>query len=87
MANMEQKIAIIEQIIGYVFTDKLICLEALNMDGDLLSVLLGGIYHLVRKNKNLEAMGDAIIDAVLCKKWYKYRDSRGKPNPTHYQPI
>ncbi|KAH3987809.1 hypothetical protein HBH52_037240 [Parastagonospora nodorum] len=77
MANIEQKIAIIEQIIGYTYTDKLICLEALQMDMDPMYVSLGGIRHLVRKNKNLEAVGDAIIDAVLCKKWYEFRDSHG----------
>ncbi|EAT91978.1 hypothetical protein HBH56_121330 [Parastagonospora nodorum] len=77
MANIEQKIAIIEQIIGYIYTDKLICLEALQMNMDPMYVSLGGIRHLVRKNKNLETVGDAIIDAVLCKKWYEFRDSHG----------
>jgi dsRNA-specific ribonuclease len=83
MANIEQKIATIEQIIGYNFVDKLICLESLQMDEDLISVPLGGTHHRVRKNKNLEAMGDAIIDAVLCRKWYQFRDSRGKPSPVY----
>jgi ribonuclease-3 len=87
MANIEQKIAIIEQIIGYIYVDKVICLEALQMDMDAMYVSLGGIRHLVMKNKNLEAVGDAIIDAVLCKKWYEFRDSHGKSSSINCQPM
>jgi ribonuclease-3 len=79
MSVIDDKIAKIEQIIDYTFKDKLLCAEALQMDGGKQYLSVGGMQHNVLKNKNLEAVGDAIIDAVLCKLWYEFRDNQGKP--------
>lgn len=77
MANVDQKIAQVEQSSKRTFTNKLICAEALQMAGDERYLRVGGAEYFVKKNKALESVGDTVIDAVLCKTWYESLDDKG----------
>ncbi|KAF2186169.1 hypothetical protein K469DRAFT_542400, partial [Zopfia rhizophila CBS 207.26] len=55
-----QNIAQLEQIIGYPFTNKLICAEAIQMAGLEHAVVMSGTFHCVAKNQTLAVLGDAV---------------------------
>ncbi|PVI01610.1 ribonuclease III [Periconia macrospinosa] len=75
---MENRITKVSDIFGYVFDDKMRCIEALQMDGQPL--YLDGSWVNVPKNNRLAVLGDAILDATLCKLWYRASDAYG-PRP------
>ena len=77
MSSTDSRIARLEQIIGYTFTSKLLCAESLQMASTEEYLSINGSLHFVKKNKNLESVGDTVIATVLCKKWYKFRDDQG----------
>ena len=76
--SIDSHITGVEATIGYTYQDKSLCAEALQMR-DTFSVYLtfGGRNREIAHNSRLELLGDRIIDAVLCKKWYKTRDING----------
>jgi len=64
----ESKLASCETSIGYIFKDKLLLLQALNNSGE--PIYHAGAWHKVEKNDALAILGDARVDAVLCRWWW-----------------
>jgi ribonuclease-3 len=67
----------VEAIIGYVFTDKMLCAEAVQMASPKAGVIYDGSIREVYNNKRLSILGDAVLAKVLCATWYKAQDGRG----------
>ena len=76
MSGYDDKIARCEQLLHYQFKDKAICLEALQTSGNPL--YWGNQIRIVRKNENLAVLGDVIMKAHLCKKWYQTGRAKGR---------
>ncbi|KAH7092615.1 ribonuclease III domain-containing protein [Paraphoma chrysanthemicola] len=78
MDTVEEKIAKVEEIIGYSFTDKLLCAEALQTAGAPNNRLtVNGTLHAVNKNDRLAILGDSVMTVVLCEFWYGYQNGQG----------
>ncbi|KAF1352796.1 ribonuclease III [Lizonia empirigonia] len=76
--NIAASLALVEHVIGHVFEDKLLGVEALNSDCQL--VYCNQNHHDLRRNDDLGVLGDKAIDLVLISKWYQKRDSQaGRP--------
>jgi ribonuclease-3 len=63
-----QALSCCEALIGHIFTDKLLLLQALNAGG--LPIYYANEYHTVQKNDALAILGDKYMDAVLCRWWW-----------------
>ena len=75
MARNEAKVAACESIIGYVFDNKLLCLEALQTSGHLLRWQQDLVR--VEKNDRLAVFGDSVAKALLCKQWLDTGRNKG----------
>ena len=73
--NLMSKVHSVETILGYIFQDPNICLEAIHVPGAMIT----GFYdrNLSQGNKRLALVGDAILRAVLMTKRYATGDSKG----------
>jgi hypothetical protein len=67
----------VEQIIGYSFKNKVWCTVALQMSVRETTLVVGGQVYVVNKNQNLAVLGDKVLDMVLCKLWFRFRNARG----------
>jgi len=76
MAKIQTQITVCEQKIGHIFSNKLICLEALQASGHPL--IYDRLFQAVNKNDRLAALGDAVLKLVLRKKWFQTTHSNGK---------
>lgn len=76
MATTDSKVASCEGIINYVFTNKLLCLEALQASGHVLR--WNGAYIRVAKNDRMAILGDTVAKSSLCRKWFSTGRSKGK---------
>ena len=74
-----------EKITGYIFANKLLCVEALQMVSPKQSVLIDNKHHLVGNNKRLAVLGDLTLDKLLGKLWYEKRNGLGNL-PSHSIP-
>ncbi|RAR02638.1 ribonuclease iii [Stemphylium lycopersici] len=80
--SIDSHIAGVEAIISYIFQDKSLCAEALQMQTSADALLdFGGQLRWIAHNSRLELLGDRINDAVLCKKWYESCDAKGQGSP------
>lgn len=77
MADPSNKIAPTEAALGYTFTNKLLCVEGLQMAGAPGHITLNGSMHRVEKNTRLAVLGDAMMSCVLAEKWFEHRDVQG----------
>ena len=68
MATADQKIAEAEQILGYSFTNKLLCAEAVQMAGPRAFLAISGAFQTLDKNHRLAVLGDGVLAKVLCDK-------------------
>ncbi|CAI6336215.1 unnamed protein product [Periconia digitata] len=80
--NIDQRIATVTNMFGHIFVRKNLCAEALQMAGPVACVIVNDAVSWVPKNNRLAIVGDAILDTVLCRKWYEGSDSAG-PRPAH----
>ncbi|KAH6882498.1 ribonuclease III domain-containing protein [Alternaria rosae] len=78
MNDMDSRILQAQTITGYHFKNKLLCAEALQMKEPNCPLRVEGTLHLFNKNRDLELVGDAVIDAVLATMWYEARDYNGE---------
>jgi ribonuclease-3 len=78
MATNEAKVATCESIIGYVFENKLSCLEALQTSGHVLRWQQDLIR--IERNDRLAVYGDVVAKAFLCKQWLDTGRSKGGYN-------
>jgi len=76
MSAYEDKITQCEQLLDYQFTNKMLCLEALQTSGNPL--LWDKQLRVIRKNENLAVLGDVLMKAHLCKRWYSTGRAKGK---------
>ena len=84
MPTNEAKVAACESIIGYVFENKLLYLEALQTSGHLLR----WHHDLIRveRNDRLAVFGDSMAKAFLCKQWLDTgRNKGGRYSPPFTQ--
>jgi hypothetical protein len=65
----------VEHWIGRVFLTKIIGVEAINSDCQM--VHYNQQYHDLRRNDDLAIIGDKAIDLILSLMWYRARDSQG----------
>ncbi|KAH7135180.1 ribonuclease III domain-containing protein [Dendryphion nanum] len=72
-----KSIARVEQIIGYTFNNRLLCVEALQMSAPQQIVFLDKKNHIVEYNKRLAILGDLTLDKVLGKMWYERQNQFG----------
>jgi ribonuclease-3 len=80
MRTIDTEISRLEEIIRYIFTNKLLSAEALQMRERMTYLYVDGDGHLVPHNERLEQIGDRVLDTVLAKAWYEARDEHGTAN-------
>jgi dsRNA-specific ribonuclease len=86
--NVDVLISRVEKIFKHTFRNKVLCAEALNMKRRDLPIQVGGISHVIARNRELELVGDSIIDTVLVKRWWEARDEQGTiPKVAYTQSI
>ena len=67
-----------ENAIGYIFTDKRLCAEALNAAGPSGSWYVdNGSHRTLPKNDRLAVYGDSVAAPVLCRRWYLGNQNKG----------
>jgi len=76
MSTYEDKVARCEQLLQRQFDNKLYCLEALQTSGNPL--IWDGQLRIIRKNENLAVLGDVLMKACLCKRWYSTGRVKGR---------
>jgi ribonuclease-3 len=80
MRTIDTEISRLEEIIRYIFTNKLLSAEALQMRERMTYLYVDGDGHRVPHNERLEQIGDRVLDTVLAKAWYEARDEHGTAN-------
>lgn len=80
--NSESKAAQIEAVLEhcYIFVDKSIAVEAVQMAAPQISAINGGFFICVNNNKRLAVLGDALLAKILCAAWIEGHDGHGKVN-------
>lgn len=78
--NVNTKIAQAEQILSHVFTNKMLCAEAIQMAGPTAVFIVNRMFQQFDNNKRLAVLGDAVLSKVLCDLWYQARNSLGMAN-------
>jgi hypothetical protein len=73
--NVDTTIGDVEHIIAYAYTNKVWCAEALQMMARETKHVVGETIHIVSKNQNLVVLGDKVLDVVLCKLWFQFRNA------------
>ena len=73
--NIGGKITTCERILQYQFREKLLCLKALNAGGSPIDY--NGNTHQLAKNDVMAVLGDATMEALLCRRWWM-KDTRNK---------
>lgn len=72
-----ERVRLCESIITHEYTNKLLCLEALQASGHY--ILWDNQLLKIDKNDKLAVLGDTVAKSVLCQAWY--RTGRAKDNP------
>lgn len=75
--STEQRVARLEEIIGWTFNNKLHAVEGLNHGGPVV-FFEGQLYQEFPRNDRLAVLGDRLLDTVLLMKWYHQRSNQGK---------
>jgi dsRNA-specific ribonuclease len=75
--DVDNSISRVETITGYTFKNKLLCAEALQMKEPNCSLRIADVIHSVNKNRDLELVGDAVVNPVLVKMWYEASNHNG----------
>jgi hypothetical protein len=71
------KVGHIEECIGYIFKDKMTCIEALKTTSTITPLYLKGMIHKVDKNNRLALLGDRVLSLALCEIWFHTGNSTG----------
>ncbi|KAF1956143.1 hypothetical protein CC80DRAFT_69997 [Byssothecium circinans] len=72
------RVSKVEDIIGYKFKNKILCIEAIKLSGMNVPVYFDGILWPVRQNKRLALMGDRTLNMALCEMWYESGNSNSQ---------
>ncbi|KAF2709146.1 hypothetical protein K504DRAFT_434035 [Pleomassaria siparia CBS 279.74] len=81
MTSTDLRISRAESSLGYVYENKLLAAEAIQMGAPITHLVVGGIYRPVGNNKRLALVGETALANALCKLWYEAHDSLGGPQP------
>lgn len=73
--SMTTKVRLCEDMISYVFNDKHLCWEALQMAGN--GVNQSGDRRIGDGNKRLAIIGNCALDMCLSVAWYATGESKG----------
>ncbi|KAK5061532.1 hypothetical protein LTR84_008076 [Exophiala bonariae] len=76
MATTEAKVANCEEIINHRFTNQLLCLEALQASGHVLT--WKGKFIRVHKNDRMAVLGDTVAKSNICRLWFSTGRSKGQ---------
>ena len=77
-ARFGRNVADAEVTIDYVFSNKLLCAEALNHAGADVAFYVDDeiTFHGTRKNDRLAVYGDRVAATALCRLWYSEGSER-----------
>jgi hypothetical protein len=78
MIHTETKAREVEESIGYIFSDRRIAVEAVQMAAPQIALIHNGAFLGLNNNKRLSVLGDAVLAKVLCSAWFDARNPRGK---------
>ncbi|KAF1830619.1 hypothetical protein BDW02DRAFT_93625 [Decorospora gaudefroyi] len=71
------KVGHIEERIGYIFKDKMTCIEALKVTSPIWPLYFKGVTHKIDKNNRLALLGDRVLSLALCDIWFHTGNSPG----------
>ncbi|KAF1944501.1 ribonuclease III, partial [Clathrospora elynae] len=71
------KVGHIEELIGYVFKEKMTCIEALKVSSHSTPLYFKGVVHTVAGNKRLALLGDRVLGLALTEIWFHTGRSAG----------
>jgi len=84
MIHIEMKAREVEESIGYIFSDRRIAVEAVQMAAPQVALIHNGAFLGLNNNKRLSVLGDAVLAKVLCGAWFDARNPSGKKRfPQH----
>jgi len=78
MIHIETKAREVEESIGYIFSDRRIAVEAVQMAAPQIALIHNGAFLGLNNNKSLSVLGDAVLAKVLCGAWFDARNPSGK---------
>jgi hypothetical protein len=64
------KVGHIEERIGYIFKDKMTCIEALKITPTTIPLYYKGVIHKADRNNRLALLGDRVLGLALCEIWF-----------------
>jgi hypothetical protein len=64
------KVGHIEERIGYIFKDKMTCIEALKVTSTVTPLYYKGVIHKADRNNRLALLGDRVLGLALCEIWF-----------------
>jgi len=85
MANMERKINICEEIVSYVYSNKLPCAIALNTFPTVGNIQ--GKSQMLSRNDSMAIYGNAIVSSYLCRQWLDSGLAKGVIGPCPVVPA
>ncbi|KAF2715255.1 ribonuclease III, partial [Pleomassaria siparia CBS 279.74] len=71
MFDAAKQVHAIEEKFGYVFKNKLLCVEALKMSGTDHPIYFDGTIHPIVGNNRLALLGDRALSLSLTELWFK----------------
>jgi hypothetical protein len=86
LLDIEARARQIEAAIGYTFTSRRLCMEAVQMAAPQIAVIYNGTLKCLENNKRLSVLGDIVLEKLLCNAWFDARDQRGR-NDSHVSLI
>ena len=77
LLNVDTKVAQVELLTDYTFTNKVLVAEAVQMAAPKVAVVYQSSFRGLPNNKRLSVLGDAVLTKVLCGHWFSARDWHG----------
>jgi dsRNA-specific ribonuclease len=64
------RVGALEPRLGYTFKNRMTCIEALKVTGELHSLYFDGTIHEVGRNNRLALLGDRVLSLAVCEIWF-----------------
>jgi hypothetical protein len=78
------KVGHIEEQIGYIFKDKMKCIEALKVTSAAAPLYYNGLVQRVERNNRQALLGDRVLSLALTELWYHAGHTTGMFNISFY---
>ncbi|KAL1798162.1 hypothetical protein ACET3X_002199 [Alternaria dauci] len=79
LPRIDAKAADIETVLEYLFTDKRIAVEAVQMAAPQIACINNNNnFESLDNNKRLSVLGDAVLAKILCGAWFEARTPSGR---------